>query len=335
LVELTLTRVREFMRDPGAVFWTFGFPVLLSIALGLAFRSAPPDKLRAALYCREACASVLERLSSERELVVHEAPLAAALEQLRKSKIDLVVEATSAGTPRLHYDPTRAEGRAAVLAARLSLSSSREEVALSPHDEPGGRYIDFLIPGLLGLNLMGSSLFGIGFTVVEARRRKLLKQLAATPMKKGHFLASFMLARLFFLIVEVTLLLGLGAVVFGVPIRGSYLAIAALSIVGALSFSGLALAVAAYPRDTQVANGVANLFMLPMWLLSGSFFSYERFPEASLPYIRALPLTALNDALRAVINDGASLTACMSQLSVLCAWAVTCFAFALKTFRWQ
>jgi ABC-type multidrug transport system permease subunit len=201
--------------------------------------------------------------------------------------------------------------------------------------EPGARYIDFLIPGLIGLNLMGSGMWGLGFAIVSARGKKLLKRFAATPMRRSHYLLSFVLSRLIFLALEVAALVGFAWLVFGVVIRGSLIDVAVCAVVGALAFSGLGLLVAARPRTVEGVSGLMNFVMLPMWLLSGTFFSAARFPQWFQPLIKALPLTALNDVLRAVMNDGASLVSHGTQLAIVLAWGVVSFVVALRIFRWQ
>jgi ABC-type multidrug transport system permease subunit len=341
LVELTRARVLEFVREPEAVFWVFVFPVLLAMALGIAFRSQPAPDARVAVVDGAGAAAVVERLAAVDGLDVQLLPAAAAAEALRKARVDVVV-AVSGVPPAVEYrfDPSRAEGRAARLAVddALQRSAGRRDLVTSgerPVTEPGSRYIDFLIPGLVGLNLMGSGMWGIGFSVVSARVRKLLKRYAATPMRRGHYLLSFGLSRLIFLVVEVAAIVGFGWLVFGVAVRGSLVALAVVVLIGAATFAGLGLVVAARPRTIEAVSGWMNLVQLPMWLLSGSFFSYERFPAAVRPAIRALPLTALNDALRAVINDGTPLSASWLELAVLVAWGAVSFVVALRVFRWQ
>ena len=342
LVELTRARVLEFVREPEAVFWVFVFPVLLAVALGIAFRSQPAPRVRVAVVGGAGAGALVERLAAAGELEIRLLAEADAAEALRKARVDVVVAIAGAEPLAVEYrfDPTRPEGRAARLAVddALQRSAGRTDPVTAgerPVTEVGARYIDFLIPGLVGLNLMGSGMWGIGFSVVSARVRKLLKRYAATPMRRGHYLLSFGLSRLIFLILEVAAIVGFGWLVFGVAVRGSLAALAVVVLVGATSFAGLGLVVAARPRTIEAVSGWMNLVQLPMWLLSGSFFSYERFPEAVRPAIRALPLTALNDALRAVINDGAPLQASWLELVVLAAWGAASFVVALRTFRWQ
>jgi len=358
LLELVLARIREFVREPEAVFWVFIFPVLLALALGIAFRNRPAEKLRVAVEDRiHGASGIVDLLEGSADLTPVVLPWGEASERLRTGKVEIVIGlpetagaasaslvAGSEGAPPLSvsylYDPARPESRLARLAVdeelqrgmgRVDVAQVRDRIVA----EPGARYIDFLIPGLIGLNLMASGMWGIGFNVVESRTRKLLKLLTATPMRRSHYLLSFMLSRLLFLILEVVALVGFGRLVFGVEVRGSLLALAVILLLGAMSFAGLGLLVASRSRSIEAVSGWMNLVMLPMWLLSGSFFSYSRFPEIMHPLIRLLPLTALNDALRAVINEGASLAASWSEIAVIASWGLVSFAVALRIFRWQ
>jgi len=350
LVELTLARVREFVRQPEAVFWVFGFPLLLAFALGIAFRNTAPEKLPVAVESGAAnaaeTAAAISRSADLRAVVMSPAE---AAQSLRTGKVALVVRsaaatsATSNGSsPGFDYrfDPARPESRIARLAVddTLQRAAGRKDAAAvreQTFTEPGARYIDFLIPGLIGLNLMGSGMWGLGFVIVQARTQKLLKRLAATPMKRWHFLLSFMLSRLVFLILEVAAVLAFAYFVFNVKIHGSLLSFMLISLIGSLAFAGIGLLVAARPRTIEGVSGLMNLVMLPMWLLSGSFFSASRFPDFLQPLIKILPLTALNDTLRAVMNDGSSLEANAAGVAILSAWGLISFLIALKIFRWQ
>ncbi len=214
---------------------------------------------------------------------------------------------------------------------RKDLIAVRDDRAVAP----GSRYIDFLIPGLLGMNLLGSGIWGVGFSVVQARQRKLLKRYLATPMRKSHYLLSFILSRLVFLIVEVVALVGFGWLLFGVAVRGSFASLAGLTVLGSFSFAGLGLLVASRAKTIEGVSGLMNLVMLPMWILSGTFFSYSRFPNAMIPFVKALPLTALNDALRSVMIDGSGVAALGTPIAIVVAWGAVSFVIALKIFRWR
>lgn len=371
LVELTMARLREFLREPEAVFWVFVFPVLLAFALGIAFRNTAPQKTLVAVDSSASVeggptatelAAALSR-SSDLEAVVMSAEEAA--NALRTGKIALVVRPhDGGGVPAsessasnesstskaaanglaaafaYRYDPTRPESRIARLAAddTLQRALGRNDVVSASDQEavePGARYIDFLIPGLIGLNLMGSGMWGLGFAVVQARTRRLLKRLAATPMRRSDYLLSFMLSRLVFLVLEVAAVIVFAWLVFDVSVRGSLIDLALVSLIGALTFAGLGLLVASRPKTIEGVSGLMNLVMLPMWLLSGTFFSAARFPDFLQPLIKALPLTALNGSLRAVMSEGAPLVSSWPEIAVMLGWGVVSFALALRLFRWQ
>jgi ABC-type multidrug transport system permease subunit len=201
--------------------------------------------------------------------------------------------------------------------------------------EPGARYIDFLIPGLLGMNLMNSGMWGIGFALVEMRQRKLLKRFVATPMRRGDFLLALTSSRLVLMIIELGLLLGFGILVFHMRVVGTFGAILLVSALGAISFGGLGLLTASRAQKIESVSGLINLVMMPMWIFSGVFFSYERFPAIIQPFIKALPLTALNDSLRAIILQGASLPSQALPIAVLVIWGAVSFGLALRWFRWS
>jgi ABC transporter DrrB family efflux protein len=344
LWELTLARLREFIREPAAIFWTFGFPVLLAIGLGIAFRSTPAEAVQVALVGEgEAVTRAAEILSRAEGIEATQLSDGEAARALRTGKVDLVLGGSHDGERysfSYRYDPIRPASREARLAVDAALQGALgrvdvADVAEQTAIEQGGRYIDFLIPGIIGLNVMGSSMWGIGYAVVLSRRRKLLKRLAATPMRRSHYMLSYILSRVVFLLAEVVALVAFGWLVFGVAVEGSLLWLGTVALLGGAAFTGMALLVASRTDSTEVAAGLMNAFMLPMWLLSGAFFSYERFPEVVQPVIRALPLTALNDALRAVMNEGTPILGTLPEVGVLLAWAALGYLLSLKLFRWH
>lgn len=338
IVELTTARTKEFARETEAIFWVFGFPLLLALALGFAFREKAPDRIPVGVIRGPAApqqATALRRSPALSPRVLSDDE---ARDALRHGKVSLVID--SAHSLVYRFDPTSPDGRTARREAddALQAAAGRQNVIAARDEyihEQGARYIDFLIPGLLGMNLMGTGMWGMGFTIANARMKKLLKRLIATPMRKSHYVLSQFLSRLIFLVVEVTVLVTFGWIVFGVRVNGSIAVLALLCIIGGYAFSGLGLLTASRARTLEGVSGLMNLIMMPMWLCSGVFFSYERFPEAAKPFIRALPLTMLNDALRAVMNDAAPLTKVMPHLAFLALWGIVTFTVGLKIFRWQ
>ena len=336
LAQLTLVRFREFWREPEAIFWVFVFPILLAAGLGLAFRNRPPDAIGIAAVTPELARS----LRQEKLLDVEQLSAAGAEEALRTGRVALYAAPSPGGAVVYRYDDTNPEGRTARTLADGAVQRAAGRVDPVPSSdrlmrEPGSRYIDFLIPGLLGMNLMGSAMWGLGFAIVDARRKKLMKRLISTPMPRHDYLLSFVLARLLLLVVEVGVLLAFGAWVFQVPVRGSMLELAALCVLGSLAFSALGLLVASRAETIEAVSGLMNTVMMPMWIVSGVFFSAQRFPGALQPAIRALPLTAVIDALRAHMLQGAGLAQVAPQLGVLLVWLLVSFTLALKLFRWR
>ncbi|REK11186.1 MAG: ABC transporter permease [Planctomycetota bacterium] len=341
LWEIVLSRLREFYREPEALFWVYGFPILLVVGLGIAFRNQPVEKVTVAVEQGTGAERVVAALEEQPRFVAAIWTHEEARLQLRTGKADLIVVASS-GEPHSYeyvFDPSRPASQLARNAVddALQRAAGREDIAQTSDaefNEPGGRYIDFLVPGLLGMSLMGGGLWGVGFVTVDLRIRKLLKRLLATPMRKADFLSGIMLSRMLFMIPEVLVLLVFARVAFGVRIYGSVLAVVFLIVLGAVVFAGMGLLVAARPRTLEAVSGLMNLVMLPMWLLSGIFFSSDRFPEAVQPAIKLLPLTALIDALRAVMQDGASIASQWSPIVIMLVWAVASFLLALRFFRW-
>lgn len=351
LVQLTLVRFREFIRQPEAVFWTFVFPILLAVGLGLAFRSRPPEKQHVAVVSRsigmriDQVASVILKRSLEADsgIIVEAMDDTAAAHALRTAKVALVVTPIVAEPGTLvqySFDPAREESRSARMIAdrAIQIGGGRKDpvkVADLKITAKGSRYIDFVIPGLLGMNLMGSGIWGIGFAIVDSRGKRLLKRFMATPMSRAEYLLSFLLSRLFFLVLEVATLLGFGALVFGVPLRGSLIQLAAICLLSALSFSALGLLIASRAKTVEGVSGLMNFVMLPMWIFSGVFFSSSNFPRAVQPLIKILPLTSVNNALRANMLEGTHITALGFEMAVIVGWLVISFVAALKLFRWR
>lgn len=340
LWQLTRARVVTFLREPEALFWVFAFPVLMALALGIAFRSQGPQTSRIGVEAGPRAAAAVAALERSPDLEVVVVDPAEGAVALRRGRIAVLVRIPESGPPVLAYDPERPETRLAHLAAidALERAGGREDAVRVKSDtvvQPGSRYIDFLIPGLIGLNLLGTGMWGVGFAIASTRQQKLLKRMVATPMRKGHYLLSFMLSRLVWLVLEVTAVQGFGWLAFGVAMRGSWAAYGVVCLLSALAFSALGLLVASRTRTIEGVSGLMNLVMLPMWLLSGVFFSSERFPEAMQPFIKALPLTATNDALRLLANEGAGFAAIGGELAIIAAWGAVSFLLALRLFRWE
>ncbi len=336
LVQLTLVRFREFRREPEAVFWVFVFPILLAAGLGIAFRNRPAEVLKIGAENAQLAAA----LRTSKTLAVDVISREAGEQGLRTGRLVLMALPDASGGVVYRYDDTNPDGRTARLLAERAILRAAGVRDPAPQSEslvrePGSRYIDFLIPGLVGLNLMGSGIWGMGFAIVDARRRNLLKRLIATPMSRAEYLMSFLLSRLTLLFVEVAVLVGFGMAVFGTPLRGSLWELAALCVLSAFCFSALGLLTASRARTMEAVSGLMNFIMLPMWIFSGVFFSAERFPAVVQPFIQALPLTAVANVLRANMIEGAHLSQIGGEVAIIAAWLVASFFAALWLFRWR
>ncbi len=341
-LHLLMARMLELKREPEVVFWVFVFPLLLASGLGIAFRNKPSDASSVAIVAGTEAPQVqtlLQRSPRHASFKVDVQDEAAARKGFRLGKYDLVIEPDGAGGLRYRYDPARPESvlaQAAVDSALQTEAGRKDVVATSlvTSSDPGSRYIDFLIPGLLGMNLMNSGMWGIGFALVDMRQRKLLKRFVGTPMRRGDFLLALLSSRLVLMVTEIGLLLTLGVIVFHMKVLGSLFTILLLGTLGAITFGGVGLLTASRAQKIESVSGIMNLVMMPMWIFSGVFFSYERFPAVIQPLIKALPLTALNDALRASILEGTPLIRQWPRLLVMALWGGISFVLALKWFRW-
>jgi len=337
--ELTRVRVVLFLREPEAIFWVFVFPLVLAAVLGFAFRSAGVEPSKVAVVQGEGTRRLLEAFERDEHLdaEVYE-DRQVAFDKLRKAAVDGLIE--PGDPPRLYFDPDRAEAATARLRVQRALTLAMDggvdpPLELEPVTETGSRYVDFLFPGLLGMNLMGTGMWGIGFAIADVRRRKFLKRLMVTPMRRSSFFLSFILSRLVFLFLEIVILAGFGRWILGVPFEGDLISFTIVALLGAITFAGLGILVASRVRTIEGVSGLMNLVMMPMWLASGVFFSYERFPDAIQPILRLLPLTGLIDALRAIMIDGESIRQLGPEAALLAGWCVLTFLVALKIFRWE
>ena len=343
LLQLFIARFREFIRTPEAVFWSYVFPLVMMISLGLAFRSDSVEPVSVCVEDGAAAEQVLQVLQASPRFLVSRGTPEHCRQMLRSGKAELVltVEGTdSAQRYRFLLDQTRPGSVSARDAVNdvLQRAAGRQdpvETKESAVTEAGSRYIDFLVPGLIGMGLMGGGVWGVGYAIVDMRIRQVLKRLLGTPMKKHHFVAAMMASRMVFMIPEMIVILILSRLMFGVVSHGGYLSIALIVLLGAFQFASIGLIIASRARTLEAVAGLMNLTMVPMWIGSGIFFSADRFPAIVQPVIRLLPLTPVISSLRQVMQEGAGLMAILPDLGLMAAWLVVTFFVALRIFRWD
>lgn len=335
LYQLTVTRFKLTLREPEAIFWIFVFPILLALGLGIAFRNRPADVLPVGATTPQ----LVQALAADNGLKATEMDEAAGARALATGKILLLAEQSAKGVV-YEYDNTNPDARIARMIAdrAIQVAAGRQDPVAAQNQlvrETGSRYIDFVVPGLLGMNLMGSAMWGLGFAIVDARAKKLLKRMVASPMPRWQYLAAYLLSRLIMLAIEVVVLLGFAWVVFGIPFRGRLVELALICVLSSLTFSALGLLVASRAHTMEAVSGLMNLVMMPMWIMSGVFFSPARFPGFLQPFIQALPLTAAINAMRGNMLQGIPLGHMMAPLGILLAWFAVPFAVSLRIFRWR
>jgi ABC-type multidrug transport system permease subunit len=335
LYQLTMARFRIIWREREAIFWIFVFPILMAMGLGIAFRNRPADVLQVAATTTQ----LTQALAADKGLTAATMDEATGTHALSTGNILLLAIQKPDGVA-YKYDDTNPDARTARLVADrdLQIAAGQRDAVHAQNQlvhETGSRYIDFVVPGLLGMNLMGSAMWGLGFAIVEARQKKLLKRLVASPMARWQYLASFLLSRLAMLVIEVAAFLGFARLAFGVPFRGSLWELGFLCVLTSLAFSAMGLLVSSRAKTMEAASGLMNLVMLPMWILSGVFFSASRFPAVIQPFVQALPLTAAIDALRSNMLQGIGLGHMLAPVAILLAWFVVPFTVSLRIFRWK
>jgi ABC-type multidrug transport system permease subunit len=333
-------RLREIGREPGVLFWAFGFPVLLSLALGIAFRARGPEPT--VVGALPGISDDLKQILVEGKIQVKPLDAASAEAELRAGRVNLLLAPPQApGQPIVYrFDPSRVEARQA--RATVNQIFQRAAGQIEPRlvrdeevHEPGSRYIDFLIPGLLAMNLMSGSMWGVAWVIVHMRVRKLLKRLLAAPMRRRDLMFSIGLARLVIIPMEVAFIVAFARLFFSVQVAGSYLALLTMAFAGSACFAAIAILVASRAQNTETVSGLMNLVMLPMFIASGVFFAASNFPDSIQPVIRLLPLTAMCDGMRAVMIDGAGFGGILWPLAVLALWGVPSFLLGLRYFRWN
>jgi ABC-2 type transport system permease protein len=340
LVQLVLARWRNFYRVPENLFWMFLFPVIMALVLGMAFREGHPEPVRIAVVRGAGSDAIYAAFSQSKDANAVLVDEAEALTQLRSAAVDLVIQPAAPGQPRRYrFDPGREQGRLARIVADDLVQRSQGRVdPTRVHDETvravGERYIDFAIPGLLGLSIMTFGL-GIPLAIAEMRSRQLLKRLAVSPMPRTHFLLSLVIQRSLLLLVQLPMLLVVVWLMFGVRNRGSYFLLYACCLLGTAVFTSIGTLAAARVRSLHTARGVTDLIRLPMMIACGVFFSIDRLPMVVRPLVRLLPLSALIESLRAVMNHGAGVSSITQPLTIVTAWGLVSLTATVAFFRWQ
>jgi ABC-2 type transport system permease protein len=371
LWQLILAHLLEIIREPAVIFWGIVFPILMTLGLGIAFtKKADVIRKVAVIYPLENKAdsdtsSVLmafldansdtsgmtgktrwshKIVSKDDKLgnsifLFYEMQWQEAMMQLKRGTVNVVLNEKN-GKTEYHFDPLNADAQLTYLKLKGLIGEGKIVPAESdPQIKPltiiGTRYIDFLVPGLITMGVMMSCMWGISYGIIEKRSKKLLRRLVATPMKKYHFLIALITVRTMMNIIESAVLFIFAMIVFKMEVQGSIAALVILYLAGNLAFSGIAVIVSSHTSNTEVGNGIINLVVMPMMVLSGIFFSYHNFPDWAIPVIQKFPLTMLTDGIRSIINEGAGFTDVIIPIITLAGTGIVFFIAGLKIFKWH
>jgi ABC-2 type transport system permease protein len=341
VIELLKVNFRSFFREPGIIFWAILFPIIMAWVLGLAFTEK--TEIRKTVYVLDGAASLDTLYGKSYSVPGLESPVTLKFEKadseqsilgMKRGEINLFLEQEGEKI-KYHYDPLNPDAvNTHLLLEKLLFPHTGIQAEIKPVTTTGNRYIDFLIPGLIALGIMNSCMWGISYTLIELRMKKLLRRMLATPMKKSDYLIAQFIFRVIICAIEAVLLVSFAVLFFGLKVQGSWLAFLLLFMAGVICFTGIAILVASRARNTQIGNGLMNAVILPMTVLSGIFFSYHNFPSWAEGFIKYLPLTILADHIRAVFNEGAGLESVYLPLAILTGVGSVCYIAGVKIFRW-
>jgi len=344
--QLMIAQFKTLTREPGVLFWVFGFPIVIAWVLGVAFSGdqvsnhqigwvGSTERLsQTAGFVAEPGGFRLSGLQPKSEvLIIKVLSPEVALLQLKRGQISLIVTNSPTGLTT-QMDLKNQEAKVSFLLLKSGLNPAPSDLTVEEVTSKGSRYVDFLVPGLMALGVMNSCIWGIGWATIELRMKKLLRRMIATPMPPAALLFAQFANRFLISLLELAVLLTFSYAYFDLTIQGSWLALLVLVFAGNLAFAGIAVLMASRTSSTTVGNGLVNLVTMPMMIMSGIFFSYQNFPSWSWPVLSHLPLTLLADGLRSVINEGAGLVDVMSSVAFLVATGLVFGLAGLKSFKW-
>lgn len=362
LLQLISIRFKEFLREPAVLFWSILFPILMAWGLGSAFSDKGETMQQVALIESELNKNTrlrdffdgIEAVKSEvtgyfnleKKIGEKKAGITnykfircdkdEAMTLLKKGIISLIVEEDT-DTIIYHFDPLNPEAKLNYMLISGAINNKGQDIkneSIKVLDKIGTRYVDFLIPGLIAMGVMMSIMWGVSYSLIDKRNKKLLRRMVATPMKKSNFLGSHFITRTLLSFIEAGLLFLFAYFYFGTYIQGNILAGMVVLFAGIVGFTGLAILVSSRTANTQVGNGLINLVVMPMMVLSGIFFNYHNFPEWTIGIIQKFPLTMLADSLRSIFIEGSGFKENYNNIITLLIYGLTSFFVGLKMFKW-
>jgi ABC-2 type transport system permease protein len=341
LIQLIIVHFKSFFREPSILFWAVVFPIIMAWVLGIAF-SNKGESLRTVYVTGDS--AIPEKITGEKvmgeeignvyRIRFQKASEEDALRAVKQGLITLFIEVRE-DSLIYHFDPLNSDAQLTHLILERNIAEvSTNNTSVDALQTTGTRYIDFLIPGMIALGVMNSCIWGIGWSLVESRMKKLLRRMVATPLKKTVFFTSHMITRIILGTIETILLIAFSYFYFGTRITGSIPAFIVVFLAGIFAFAGIAILMASRTSKAEVASGLVNAITLPMMILSGIFFNYHNFPDWAIPVIQALPLTLVADSIRSIFIEGAGLVEVLRPVVILCSIGLVAFTAGLRAFKW-
>jgi ABC-2 type transport system permease protein len=364
LIQLILIHFREFVREPGIIFWSIIFPIAMAWVLGIAFsRQSELVQQVVLIENHDQHYPLLHDFLKDSKSITKEIyginttcfekTIASdklgktsfrfistdwdnGILLLKRGQVNLIMK-EHPDSLEYFFDPVNPQAKMLFVMLSSSFNNDNkafENSSISPLTQKGNRYIDFLVPGLIALGAMNSLLWGISYALIEMRSKKLMRRMVATPMKKSEFLISFFIARLLIAILEMAILWSFSYAYFKITLQGSFAALATIFLAGNIAFSGLAILISSRTANSRIGTGLINLVTMPMMILSGIFFSYHNFPDFAIPIIQKMPLTMMADSIRAVFIEGSGLVQVAGNSAILAGLGIGCFLIGLKIYKW-
>lgn len=336
-------RNHEFFRDRAAFGWNFLFPFLIVVGFGIIFGGRDHSEFKVGVFPWNASETAIEQVripdavkQTRYVKFIGFASLEQGLEKLRHHKIDFLVRA---GDVPYSYWINDTSPKGYIVEKMFSAGLAPEAaVNLAEKKQIQGeavRYIDWLFPGILGMNMMFSALWGVGYVVVRYRKNGVLRRLKATPLTSLEYLAAQMLSRIF-LLMFITIIVWAGCdLIFSFQVAGSYLNLLVLFFMGGLSLTALGLLMASRGTSEEFTSGILNFITWPMMFLSEVWFSLEGAPEWIRAFAQVFPLTHMLRAVRSVMSDGAGLTDVAPELIVMAAMTLVFLTAGAALFSWN
>ena len=357
-----VARYKQFIRDRAALFFSFIFPIIFILLFGWAFQNMGSQTFKIGL-ADEGSPQITAYITQGLESVVIEGDqkvfktesgdLDDLLASLRNGDLDAVVDVPagmdSLGTGqsddvRVYYDASRTINQQALIPALYQVitgvdqwlggytpSIGMQETSVQSREL---RYIDFLLPGILGMTLMFIGVQG-GLPVIQQRQAHIIKRLGSTPLRRSTLVSGDLVFRMIVILASAALIMLVGRLVFDVQMVGNWLSLCGVVLLGSLVFVSLGYLIAALVKTQESAIPVVQLVNLPMMILSGTFFDVASMPSFIEPLVKILPLTYLNDALRQIMVAGTPLHSMTTDIAVLAAWAVACLVITVRLFQWD